>query len=142
MPSSPPASGWTPIDVHDAREVVASTCNAIYAATRGSAFVRKCVAPIRALMLHRLNNVLMFPACDPSLLAGGAAMPDGAAPADVGPAGALLRLGARTTWSGWLPRSDQVAEEDVYICPAGERLAYHYTNECRHLAERHGQVLH
>jgi hypothetical protein len=22
-----------------------------------------------------------------------------------------------------------VAEEDVYICPAGERLAYHYTNE-------------
>jgi hypothetical protein len=22
-----------------------------------------------------------------------------------------------------------VAEEDVYICPAGERLIYHYTNE-------------
>jgi hypothetical protein len=22
-----------------------------------------------------------------------------------------------------------VADEDVYICPAGERLAYHYTNE-------------
>ena len=22
-----------------------------------------------------------------------------------------------------------VAGEDVYICPAGERLAYHYTNE-------------
>jgi hypothetical protein len=22
-----------------------------------------------------------------------------------------------------------VAEEDVYVCPAGERLAYHYTNE-------------
>src|SRR5206468_4970984 len=22
-----------------------------------------------------------------------------------------------------------VAEEDVYICPAGERLSYHYTNE-------------
>ena len=22
-----------------------------------------------------------------------------------------------------------MAEEDVYICPAGERLAYHYTNE-------------
>jgi len=21
------------------------------------------------------------------------------------------------------------AEQDVYICPAGERLAYHYTNE-------------
>ena len=29
-----------------------------------------------------------------------------------------------------------VAEEDVYICPAGERLAYHYTNE------EHGLVLH
>jgi hypothetical protein len=22
-----------------------------------------------------------------------------------------------------------VAEEDVYVCPAGERLVYHYTNE-------------
>src|SRR5690349_24971124 len=22
-----------------------------------------------------------------------------------------------------------VAQEDVYLCPAGERLAYHYTNE-------------
>jgi hypothetical protein len=29
-----------------------------------------------------------------------------------------------------------VAEEDVYICPAGERLAYHYTNE------ENGLVLH
>jgi transposase len=29
-----------------------------------------------------------------------------------------------------------VVEEDVYICPAGERLAYHYTNE------EHGLVLH
>jgi transposase len=29
-----------------------------------------------------------------------------------------------------------VAEEDVYICPAGERIAYHYTNE------EHGLVLH
>lgn len=29
-----------------------------------------------------------------------------------------------------------VAEADVYICPAGERLAYHYTNE------EHGLVLH
>ena len=29
-----------------------------------------------------------------------------------------------------------VAEEDVYICPAGERLAYHYTNE------EYGLVLH
>jgi transposase len=29
-----------------------------------------------------------------------------------------------------------LAEEDVYICPAGERLAYHYTNE------EHGLVLH
>jgi transposase len=29
-----------------------------------------------------------------------------------------------------------VADEDVYICPAGERLAYHYTNE------EHGLVLH
>ena len=28
-----------------------------------------------------------------------------------------------------------VAEQDVYICPAGERLAYHYTNE------EHGLVL-
>ena len=27
-----------------------------------------------------------------------------------------------------------VAEEDVYICPAGERLAYHYTNEENGLA--------
>jgi transposase len=29
-----------------------------------------------------------------------------------------------------------VAEEDLYICPAGERLAHHYTNE------EHGLVLH
>jgi Transposase DDE domain/Transposase domain (DUF772) len=29
-----------------------------------------------------------------------------------------------------------VAEEDVYICPAGERLTYHFTNE------EHGLVLH
>src|SRR5262249_60470530 len=29
-----------------------------------------------------------------------------------------------------------VAEKDVYICPAGERLAYHYTNE------ENGLVLH
>jgi hypothetical protein len=29
-----------------------------------------------------------------------------------------------------------VAEDDVYICPAGETLAYHYTNE------EHGLVLH
>src|SRR5271169_3906774 len=30
-----------------------------------------------------------------------------------------------------------VAEEDVYICPAGERLAYHYTNEEKGLVLRH-----
>ena len=29
-----------------------------------------------------------------------------------------------------------MAEEDVYICPAGERLTYHFTNE------EHGLVLH
>jgi hypothetical protein len=29
-----------------------------------------------------------------------------------------------------------VAEEDVYICPAGERLAYHYTNEEKGLVLR------
>src|SRR6195256_5495864 len=29
-----------------------------------------------------------------------------------------------------------VAEEDVYICPAGERLAYHYTNEEKGLGLR------
>jgi hypothetical protein len=22
-----------------------------------------------------------------------------------------------------------VAEEDIYVCPAGQKLAYHYTNE-------------
>jgi len=30
-----------------------------------------------------------------------------------------------------------VAEEDVYICPAGERLTYHYTNEENGLRRRH-----
>jgi transposase/macrodomain Ter protein organizer (MatP/YcbG family) len=29
-----------------------------------------------------------------------------------------------------------VAEEDVYICPAGEKLAYHYTNEENGLVQR------
>lgn len=29
-----------------------------------------------------------------------------------------------------------VAEEDVYICPAGERLIYHYTNEENGMALR------
>src|SRR5260370_9828939 len=35
--------------------------------------------------LHRLENVLMLPSGDPSLLAGGAAVLDGAALAGVGP---------------------------------------------------------
>src|SRR5881396_2411084 len=35
--------------------------------------------------LHRLENVLMLPPGDPSLLTGGAAVLDGAAPAGVGP---------------------------------------------------------
>jgi hypothetical protein len=30
-----------------------------------------------------------------------------------------------------------VAEEDVYICPAGQRLTYHYTNEENGLVLRH-----
>jgi len=30
---------------------------------------------------------------------------------------------------GRFGKQDYVAEEDVYICPAGERLSYHYTNE-------------
>jgi hypothetical protein len=34
------------------------------------------------------------------------------------------------------PVARYVAEEDVYICPAGERLAYRYTNE------ENGLVLH
>ena len=38
--------------------------------------------------LHRLENVLMLPSCDPSLFAGGAAVLDGATLAGVGPVAA------------------------------------------------------
>ena len=34
------------------------------------------------------------------------------------------------------PYSLHVAADDVYLCPAGERLVYHYTNEERGLTLR------
>ena len=38
----------------------------------------------------------------------------------------LERKGRRTLRQAGLP---YVADEDIYVCPAGEKLAYHYTTE-------------
>ena len=45
---------------------------------------------------------------------------------DIAEANDLERQGR---WAVWQAGLRYVAEENVYICPAGERLAYRYTNE-------------
>jgi hypothetical protein len=60
--------------------------------------------------LNRFQHVLMLPARDQSLLAGCAARFECTVTARIGPIAYL-------------------SDEDVYRCPAGEKLKYHYTNE-------------